>query len=113
MSEGLTAYSQRPLYPPHPPNGCAGGVEHHRDHIDPGRSRVGVMGSPAETVVLQFGHLGERIDIHPGLDLDRNHSTVDTHEQIDLTATRPDIRGDQSGTPASQEGEGNRLAAGP
>lgn len=63
--------------------------------------------------MLQFGHLGERIDTHPGLDLDRNHSTVDAHEQIDLPAARPDVRGDQSGTPASQEGEGDRLAAGP
>jgi hypothetical protein len=63
--------------------------------------------------VLQFGHLGERIDTNPGLDLDRNHSTVDPHEQIDLTATRPDVRRDQSGAPASQEGEGDRLAASP
>jgi hypothetical protein len=57
--------------------------------------------------------LGERIDTHPGLDLDRNHSTVDPHEQIDLAPTRPDVRSNQSGTPAPQEGEGNRLATGP
>lgn len=63
--------------------------------------------------MLQFGHLGERIDAHPGLHLDRNQPTVDAYEQVDLTATRANVRSNQAGTPTSQEGEGDRLAAGP
>jgi hypothetical protein len=97
---------------PYPSDHGPGVVEHHGDHVDSARPWAQVVGGATEPVVLQVGHLGHWIDAHPALDLYRYHPSINADQQIDLATTCAEVTGDQPSTPALEEGESNRLAAG-
>lgn len=62
--------------------------------------------------MFEIGHLGHRVHADSRLDLDGHHPAVHVNQKIDLAATRPEIRGDEPGAAAAQEGEGDGLAFG-
>jgi len=94
----------------YPPDGGAAPVQLDGDQVDAIGPGAKCRGRLHHATTFDGGELVRRVVPDPGLDLYCGDDPIDTHQQVDLTTTYPEVPLQQPPSSPMEKPEGNRLA---